>query len=139
MKNTSPSMPVRTIDEYLTGLPENVIIALEDLRTLIKSVVPEAQETISYQIPTFKYLGSLVGFAAFKNHCSFFVMSPAVTKAFQEELKPYKTATATIHFTPEKPLPESLVTAIVKARITENENQISKKRKQQTESRPGQS
>ena len=128
MKNTSDQIPVRTIDEYLTGLPEDVIIVLENFRTLVRSVVPEAQETISYQIPTFKYHGSLVGFAAFKNHCSFFVMSAAVTKAFQVELKPYKTAMATIHFTPEKPLPESLILAIVRARMQENE-ELANKRK----------
>jgi uncharacterized protein YdhG (YjbR/CyaY superfamily) len=128
MKNTSDQIPVRTIDEYLTGLPENVIIVLENLRALIRSVVPEVQETISYQIPTFKYHGSLVGFAAFKNHCSFFVMSTETTKAFQEKLKPYKTALATIHFTPEKPLPESLILAIVKARMLENEESANKRK-----------
>lgn len=75
------------------------------------------------------YFCSLVGFAAFKDHYSFFVMSKVVMQAFfQEELKPYKTATATVHFAPEKPLPESLVTAIVEARMPENEEMASKKK-----------
>lgn len=129
MKPSGDQLPIRTIDEYLIGLPENVVVALENLRQTIQSLVPEAEEVISYQIPTFKYFGSLVGFAAFKDHCSFFVMSKAVMEAFQEKLKPYKTATATIHFTPEKPLPESLVSAIVKARMRENEELASKKKK----------
>ena len=122
-------LPVRTIDDYLVGLTENVVEALENLRQNIRSLVPNAEEVISYQIPTFKYLGSLVGLAAFKDHCSFFVMSKSVMQSFQEELKPYKTATATIHFTPEKPLPESLVIAIVEARMRENEELANKKKK----------
>ena len=129
MKSSGDQIPIRNLDEYLSGLPENVVVALENLRQTIRSLVPNAEEVISYQIPTFKYLGSLVGFAAFKDHCIFFVMSKAVIQSFQERLKPYKTATATIHFTPEKTLPESLVIAIVKARIRENEELASKKKK----------
>ena len=122
-------LPVRTIDDYLVGLTEKVVEVLENLRQTIQSLVPDADEVISYQIPTFKYLGSLVGLAVFKDHYSFFVMSKAVMQAFQEKLKPYKTATATIYFTPEKPLPETLVTAIVEARMRENEELANKKKK----------
>jgi uncharacterized protein YdhG (YjbR/CyaY superfamily) len=60
-------------------------------------LIPEADEVLHYQIPTFKYHGALVGYAAFKDHCSFFVMSSGLMQEFKEELKDYSTATATIH------------------------------------------
>jgi uncharacterized protein YdhG (YjbR/CyaY superfamily) len=114
-------IPAQDINEYLAALPEETKNTLEKLRTLIKNTAPQAVEKISYQVPTFYYLGPLVGFAAFKNHCSFFVMSHKVMDMFKEELKPYDKSTATIRFPADQPLPESLVANIVKARITENE------------------
>ena len=77
-------------------------------------------------MPAYKYLGFLVFFAAFKNHCSFFVASPSLTKKLGDELSPYETSGGTIHFTPEKPLPAALVKKIVMARIKENELRKSK-------------
>ena len=132
MQNQNDALPPRTIDEYLAGLPENVVVVLESLRQTIRSVVPGAEELISYQVPSFRYKYMLVGFGAFRDHCSFFVMSRAVTKAFQEELKPYKTAAATIHFTPEKPIPEALVVRIVKARLKENEMRAEKRKQEKS-------
>jgi uncharacterized protein YdhG (YjbR/CyaY superfamily) len=114
-------IPAKNIDEYLATLPEETKNTLEKLRTLIKNTAPQAVEKISYQVPTFFYLGPLVGFAAFKNHCSFFVMSYKVMDLFKEELKPYDKSTATVRFPADKPLPESLVTNIIRARIAENE------------------
>jgi uncharacterized protein YdhG (YjbR/CyaY superfamily) len=111
----------RDVDEYLAAVPEKQRVTLEKLRKTIKSAAPEASEAISYRIPTFKYQGDLVGFAAFKNHCSFFVMSPSVIKAHKDELKAYKTAPGTIRFPSDKPLPLALVRKLVKARIDENE------------------
>ena len=61
------------VDDYLARLPEDSRLALEKLRSTIKSVVPDSVEVISYQIPTFKYQGRmLVSYAAFSEHCSFF-------------------------------------------------------------------
>jgi uncharacterized protein YdhG (YjbR/CyaY superfamily) len=111
----------KDIDEYLAALPEETKNTLEKFRTLIKNTAPQAVEKISYRVPTFYYLGPFVGFAAFKKHCSFFVMSYKVMDMFKEELKPYDKSTATIRFPADKPLPESLVTNIIKARIAENE------------------
>src|SRR5688572_22056072 len=104
MKKTSKSSPT-TIDEYLLGLPDTSRMALEKLRKTIRSVAPNAEELISYQVPSFKHRYMLVGFAGFKDHCSFFVMSTGLMKTLQKELEPYDTATATIHFTADKPLP----------------------------------
>jgi uncharacterized protein YdhG (YjbR/CyaY superfamily) len=110
-----------TVDDYLAALPEKPRAALQKLRQTIKAVTPEATETISYQIPTFKLHGRpLVAYAAFQNHCSLFPMSMSVIEAYEQELKPYRASKGTLHFQPDKPLPTSLVKKLVKARIEEN-------------------
>ena len=81
----------------------------------------KAEEVISYQIPTFKYHGPLVFFAAFRNHCSFYVVSKSIMETFSSELRLWDTSGTTIHFSAKNPLPVSLVKKIVKARIEENE------------------
>lgn len=111
-----------TIDEYMETLPKDVRTVLENLRKTIKSVAPKAEETISYQMPAFKYYGMLVYFAAFKNHCSFFPGgSASLAKELEAELKPYKTSKGTLQFTVDKPLPATLVKKIVKIRMKQNE------------------
>ena len=112
--------PATTIDEYLALQTAPVRAALEKLRQTIKSVVPDAEEAISYQIPSFKYHGMLVGFAAFEKHCSFFVMNPTFTALFKEDLKAFKTSKGTIQFTLDKPIPTALVKKIVQARVQQN-------------------
>ena len=112
----------KDIDEYLAGVPEPARTTLSKVRAVIRSVVPkEAAEAISYGIPTFKYQGSLVAFAAFKNHCSLFPMSKAVIKAFKNELKGYETSKGTIHFALDRPLPAALLKKMVKMRMAQNE------------------
>jgi uncharacterized protein YdhG (YjbR/CyaY superfamily) len=113
--------PAKDVNAYLAALPPAQRKVLKRLRATIKSAAPKAVEKISYRMPLYFYLGYLVGFAAFKNHCSFFVMSYKTMGMFKKELKPYLSAKATLHFTPEKPLPVSLVKKIVKARVKENE------------------
>jgi uncharacterized protein YdhG (YjbR/CyaY superfamily) len=121
--------PARTVDDYLASIPKDQRAALEKLRRTISEAVPDAVETISYRIPIYKYLGMLVGFAAFKDHCSFMVMSPAVILAHKGELGAFKTTTGTVHFTPKEPLPAALVIKLVTARIRENEERRKKRRK----------
>jgi uncharacterized protein YdhG (YjbR/CyaY superfamily) len=124
MKQNDPNaLPIKTIDDYLFSLPENMMLALEDLRSKIHNYVPDTEEVIHYQIPTFRYKGrALVGFAVFKKHCSFFVMSRGnFLDQFKKELEDYKHAGATIHFQIDKPLPEPLIQAILKVRMLENE------------------
>ena len=120
-KINQPKISHKSIDKYLSGLPEKERKVLGNLRNTIKSVVPEAEETISYQIPVFKYKGMLVGFAAFKKHCSLFEMGKDVMKNFENELKKYSKEKATVRFTVDKPLPVSLIKKLVKARVKENE------------------
>jgi uncharacterized protein YdhG (YjbR/CyaY superfamily) len=111
----------QTIDEYLEGVPEPHRSTLEKIRAMVRAAVPkDATEAISYGMPAFKYKGGLVGFAAFKNHCSFFPMNSALVEEFKEELKNYKTSKGTIQFPANKPLPASLVKKMVKARVADN-------------------
>jgi uncharacterized protein YdhG (YjbR/CyaY superfamily) len=110
-----------TVNKYIAAAPEEVQATLEELRNAIKVAAPNAEEVISYQIPTYKYHGSLVHFAVFKNHCSFIVVNKSILETFKSELKGYSTTGATIHFTADHPLPDSLVKKIVKKRIKENE------------------
>jgi uncharacterized protein YdhG (YjbR/CyaY superfamily) len=110
-----------SVDGYLAAVPEGPRAALQRLRATIKAAAPEAIETISYQMPAFKLHGRfLVSYAAFKDHCSLFPASHAVTEVYGKELRPYLSGKGTIRFTVEKPLPEALVTKIVEARIEEN-------------------
>jgi uncharacterized protein YdhG (YjbR/CyaY superfamily) len=116
------------VDKYLAAVPEDKRATLEKLRQTIRTVVPEAEEILWYQMPTFKFEGRpLVTFAAFKNHCSLFPMSNAVIKANETALKSYVTSKGTIRFTTDKPLPAALVKKIVRARIKENQARAKKK------------
>jgi uncharacterized protein YdhG (YjbR/CyaY superfamily) len=116
----------KKVDEYLAGVPEPARGTLNKIRAAIRSAVPpEATEAISYGIPTFKYKGPLVWFAAFSNHCSLFPTA-SVIEAFKNELKGFSTSKGTIHFPTDTPLPTALVKKLVKARVAQNE---SKKRR----------
>ena len=121
MEKTAKATTAKNVDEYLHSLPEAVRFTLEKLRQTIKLAAPQAEEVISYQIPSYKHKGPLVHFAAFKDHCSLFVVNKNILQTFSKELEPYKTSGTTIHFTPDKPLPAALVQKIVKIRIRENE------------------
>ncbi len=110
----------KNVDEYLAGVPEPAHSTLNKVRATIRSVVPpEATEDISYGIPTFRYKGALLAFAAFSDHCSLFPMSLAVMAAFKNELKGFPTSKGTIRFPLDKPLPAALVKKLVRARLAE--------------------
>jgi len=111
------------VDDYLAGVPDDARALLEKLRKTIRAAAGrEAVEGFSYGIPAFRLNGRpLVAYAALKNHCSFFPMSPAVIEAHAKDLEGYETAKGTIRFTPDKPLPSALVRKLVKARIAEAE------------------
>ena len=109
------------VEEYLAGVPEPARGTLQKVRAVIRSAVPvEAAECISYGMPTFKYRGVVLHYAAFAKHCSLFP-GPAVIDEFKDELQGYKTSKGTIQFPVDKPLPAALLKKMVKARIEENE------------------
>lgn len=116
------------INEYIASFPENVQKLLEQIRNIIQKAAPEATETISYAMPTFKLNGILVHFAAFQNHIGFYAL-PSGNEAFQKELSAYKTGKGSIQFPVNEPLPESLITKIVKFRVQENMAKAEMKKK----------
>ncbi len=110
----------KNVDEYLAGVPEPARSTLDKVRAAIRSAAPpEATEAIGYGIPMFRYNGGLVAYAAFSKHCSFFPMSLAVMKTFQNELKAFHNSKGTIHFPLDKPLSATLVKKLVRARVAE--------------------
>jgi uncharacterized protein YdhG (YjbR/CyaY superfamily) len=110
------------VNAYLAKVPEPARGTLEKIRATIRSVVPaEATEGLSYGMPAFRYKGALVGYAAFKNHCSFFPMQASLIDEMKEELQGYRTSKGTLQFPVDKPLPAALVKKMVKARVAENE------------------
>ena len=110
------------VESYLAACPEPHRTTLEKLHATIRSVVPEeTTEVMSYGMPTFKYKGGLVAYAAFKEHCSFFPLSGRLVEEFAEELKGYKTSKGTIQFPVDKPLPAALVKKMVRAKMALNE------------------
>jgi uncharacterized protein YdhG (YjbR/CyaY superfamily) len=117
-----------TIDQYIRTFPKAVQATLEKFRRTIKRAAPDAEEAISYQMPTFKLKGNLVHFAAFKNHIGFFP-GPTGVVVFKKESSAYETSKGTIRFPMDKPLPLSLVTKVMKVRVKENLDWAAKKKK----------
>jgi len=114
-----PKKPFKTIDDYIAAFPKNIQVILEEIRQIIRSSAPDAEEAISYQIPTFKLNGNLVHFAAFKKHIGFYP-APSAIKAFKEEISEYRVSKGTIKFPVDKPIPLDLISEIVKYRVKEN-------------------
>jgi uncharacterized protein YdhG (YjbR/CyaY superfamily) len=112
-------MPAATIDEYLAAVPDDKRAALERLRQQVHAAAPDATEGISYGMPAFRLDGRyFVGFGAAKDHCSLYA-GRAPVEAFADELAGYRLWKGTINFQPDHPLPEELVTKLVRMRIAE--------------------
>lgn len=116
--NTDQKTP-KTIDEYITGFPPEVQEILESIRQTIKQAVPDAAETISYQMPTFTLNGNLVHFAAFKKHIGFYPI-PTGVEAFKDELSVYQGGKGSVQFPLDSPMPLDLIRRIVEFRVKEN-------------------
>jgi uncharacterized protein YdhG (YjbR/CyaY superfamily) len=109
--------PVKTMDEYLAGVPEPARSTLGKIRAAIRSAAPrEAVEVISYGIPAFRHKEVLIWFAAFSGHCSLFPTA-AVIAEFKGELKEFSISRGTIQFPVNQPLPLPLVKKMVKSRV----------------------
>lgn len=115
---TRPTAP-RTIDEYIAGFPPEVQALLEKIRATVRRAAPEAEETISYRMPTFRLHGNLVHFAAFKKHIGFYP-TPTGTEKFRQALSVYKGAKGSVQFPLDEPIPFALISKIVKFRVKEN-------------------
>ncbi|WP_153976975.1 iron chaperone [Paenibacillus xylanilyticus] len=117
------------VDEYISRFAPDVQVRLQALRQIIREAAPNAEEKISYQMPTYALHGNLVHFAAYKNHIGFYP-APSGIEAFRDELSAYKGAKGSVQFPLNQPLPEELIRRIVEFRVKENvEKAAEKKRK----------
>jgi uncharacterized protein YdhG (YjbR/CyaY superfamily) len=121
---------IQTIDEYIRAFPKDIQKILEKIRQAIKEAAPGAEETISYQIPTFKFHGNLVHFAAFKNHIGLYP-TPGSLEKFKKEFSVYKTSKGSVQFPIDKPIPLRLIQKIVRYRVKENLGIAKTKKKKQ--------
>jgi uncharacterized protein YdhG (YjbR/CyaY superfamily) len=114
-----------TVDEYISGFPQDVQDKLNAMRAAIKAAAPDAEEKISYRMPAYIQGGPLVYFAAFKNHIGFYPTASGV-EAFKDEFKAYKGAKGSVQFPMDEPLPLELVARVVKFRLEDNAGKAKK-------------
>ena len=107
-----------TIDEYLASVTGERRAALDNIRRTIRTILPEAEECISYRIPAFRFKGRIVaGFAATAKGCSYFPFSGSTLRTLAEELENFEQTKSSLHFDPAKPLSVALLRKLIKARI----------------------
>lgn len=110
----------QSIDEYIASFPDGVQAILQQIRTTIQQAAPEAEETISYQMPTFKLHGNLVHFAGYKQHIGLYP-TPSGIEQFKEELANYKGAKGSVQFPLDQPMPLDLIRRVTEFRVQENQ------------------
>jgi uncharacterized protein YdhG (YjbR/CyaY superfamily) len=109
-----------SVDEYLEALPEATRLALQTVRDAIRRAEPRAEESISYDMPTYKLNGErLLYFAGWKKHYSLYPATPEVLAAFRDELAEYKVEKSTIQFPLAEPVPVKLIERIAKFRASQ--------------------
>ncbi len=111
----------KDVDEYIRNAPVEVRAKLKELRAIFKSVVPAAEEKISYGMPYYSYKGRLAYFAYAKNHIGLYAMPPTIEE-HQDELAKYQTAKATIRFPLTEPLPVPLIEKLIMFGVRRNED-----------------
>jgi uncharacterized protein YdhG (YjbR/CyaY superfamily) len=115
---TSRATP-KSIDEYIASFSTEVQAILERIRFTIRNAAPDAQETISYEIPTFRLNGALVYFAAFKKHIGFY---PPVRgdARLEKAISTYAGEKGNLKFPLDQPIPYGLIGRIVKLKVKQN-------------------
>jgi uncharacterized protein YdhG (YjbR/CyaY superfamily) len=116
------------IDEYLGTVNPERRAALEKLRRTILTILPNAEECISYSMPAFRFEGHVVaGFLATKAGCSYFPFSGTTLATLAEELARYETTKSALHFDAKRPLPAKLVKKLLKTRVAEIRATVSRR------------
>jgi uncharacterized protein YdhG (YjbR/CyaY superfamily) len=111
---------VSEIDKYLATITGDKHVALDRLRKTIRSIVPRAEECISYGMPAFRLDGRVIaGFQATAKGCSYYPFSGTTLQTLARDLRGYGETKSALHFYPDKPLPAALVRKLIKARIAE--------------------
>lgn len=103
----------KTIDAYITEQPESVQPLLHQVRNTLHAALPEAEERISWRMPTFWRKQNIIHFAAFQNHIGIYP-GPKAIEHFADRLSEYKTSKGTIQFPYKKPVPLELIAEIAK-------------------------
>jgi uncharacterized protein YdhG (YjbR/CyaY superfamily) len=112
--------PMSAIDDYLDGLAPDQRAALARVREIVAALVPDAEEGKSYGMPAFLYAGRpLLGFRAAQKHLSIFPFSPAAIEAVSDRLDGFDVAKGTIRFTPDHPVPETVLADVIHLRERE--------------------
>lgn len=119
---------ITTVDQYIAAAPKEVQDKLKELRKIIISVAPEAEERISYSMPYYGYKGRLAYFSVAKNHIGLYIPPPVIAKHLKL-LTGYVTATSTVQFPLDKKLPVTLIKTLVKARMKVNDEAAALKKK----------
>lgn len=110
----------QSIDEYIAACPPDSQEYLREIRRLIRRLVPDAKEKISYQIACFELNGrNLIHFAGWKRHVSLYPI-PAGSEAFEHQIKPYVDGKGTLKFPLDEPLPLKLIERVVKLHVEAN-------------------
>ena len=118
-------MKPTTIDEYIATCPREYQERLEKLRQVIKETIPEATETISWSMPSFRYYGIVAQFMLHKNHIGFYPF-PSGIEIFLQESSHYKTGKGSIQFPLSEPIPYELVQKVIRFRAEENKNKVNR-------------
>jgi uncharacterized protein YdhG (YjbR/CyaY superfamily) len=122
----SSKIAFTTIDEYIATFPIEIQAILQEVRATINTAAPQAEERISYQMPTFALNGNLVHFAAFKHHIGFYP-TPSGISAFAAELSSYESAKGSVRFPLDRPIPYDLIRKIVLFRVEENSSKSTRR------------
>ncbi len=109
----------RDVEAYIAAAPPPARRIMRGLRRVIREVVPEATERISYRMPYYSFHGRLIYYAAQRTHVGLYLLGRA-RKTYAKELAPYLSGASTARFPLDKPLPVTLVRKIVKERRAEN-------------------
>ena len=129
---TAPAPQLNKVDEYIASYPPDFQVRLQELRKVIRAAAPKAEELISYGMPAYKQHTMLVYFGANKAHIGFYPGGKlsGLDEALQQDIAKYDGTPASIHLPYDKAIPKTLITKIVKYRVSENEaNAILKKEK----------
>jgi uncharacterized protein YdhG (YjbR/CyaY superfamily) len=118
---------VSSVPEYISSAPKKSQRMIKQLRSIVKSLAPKAEEVISYHMPLYKHKGRLVYFGACEGYCAIYILPK--DKKLAKEIEPYKKGKSTVHFSTDKPLPVALVKKIIKSRLKENESKFKTKTK----------
>jgi len=107
------------VDTYIATFPTDIQERLQQLRTIIKEQVPQAEEKISYGMPAYKLSKMLVYFAGYAKHTGFYPGAACIL-AFKEQINSYKSAKGSVQFPHSKPLPTELIRQMIAFRLKEN-------------------